>query len=71
MEPCQEEFIFENKIKGGVISSKYFPSIEKAAKDIMKSDAAFNYPIYGVKEEKRGPKSLIIKQILEFHFFLI
>lgn len=49
MEPSEEEFVFVNKIKGGVISSKYFPSIEKAAKDIIKSGAMYNYPVFGVK----------------------
>ena len=50
IEPCSdEEFIFENKITGGVIPTQYIPACEKGFKECMAKGPAFKYPVSGIK----------------------
>jgi len=50
MEPCSdEEFIFEDKITGGVIPTHYIPACEKGFRECMAKGPAFKYPVSGIK----------------------
>jgi len=50
MEPTtEEEFIFENKISGGVIPTQYVPACEKGFRECMAKGRAFKYPVTGIK----------------------
>jgi len=50
VEPTTEEdFIFVNKIKGGVIPGEYIPSCEKGFKAYLKRGPQIGFPIVGVK----------------------
>ena len=44
-----EEFQFENKIVGGVVPSKYIPSVEKGVVDAMKDGFLAGYRVVDVK----------------------
>ena len=50
MEPTEEEeFVFDNKISGGVIPTQYIPACEKGFKECMAKGAAYKYPVTGIK----------------------
>ncbi|MDJ0725295.1 MAG: elongation factor G [Prochloraceae cyanobacterium] len=49
IEPCQEQFIFESKVFGGAIPSKFLAACEKGFRDAMENGAIEGYPIMGVK----------------------
>ena len=50
IEPIEEEeFIFENKVFGGKISSGYMPAIEKGVRRVMKQGVIGGYPVEKVK----------------------
>jgi len=50
MEPTtEEEFIFDNKISGGVIPTQYIPACEKGFRECMAKGRAFKYPVTGIK----------------------
>lgn len=46
-----KDFIFVDKITGGVISSEYIPSVEAGIKEAMESGILAGYPMVGVKAE--------------------
>jgi elongation factor G len=50
IEPLEEEeFVFENKVFGGSISSGYMPAIEKGVRGVMKQGVIGGYPVEKVK----------------------
>jgi elongation factor G len=50
IEPIEdEEFVFESKIKGGVIPAEYIPSVEKGFKKCLKNGTVAGYPMEGIK----------------------
>ncbi len=51
IEPLQidEEFEFEDKIKGGVIPNSFIPAVEKGVRDAMQSGVLAGYPVKGVR----------------------
>jgi len=50
IEPLREEdFIFENNVKGGNIPSEYIPSCEKGFKACLEKGDLIGFPIVGVK----------------------
>ena len=44
-----KEFEFVNKIRGGVIPSQFFPSIEKGVRETLKSGVLLGYPVINIK----------------------
>ena len=46
-----KDFLFVDKITGGVISSEYIPSVEAGIKEAMESGILAGYPMVGVKAE--------------------
>ncbi len=52
VEPLQDEnFVFENKVFGGAISSNYMPAIEKGVKAVMQTGVIANFPVEKVRVE--------------------
>jgi elongation factor G len=50
MEPVlDEEFVFDDQIKGGVIPTQYIPSCEKGFMACMKKGPKMEYPVTGIK----------------------
>lgn len=49
IEPCDEEFIFNNKITGGRIPTQYIPACEKGFGLCMAKGPKLEFPITGVK----------------------
>jgi elongation factor G len=51
IEPLQidEEFEFEDKIKGGVIPNSFIPAVEKGVREAMQSGVLAGYPVKGVR----------------------
>jgi elongation factor G len=43
-----EEFVFENKIKGGVIPNQFIPAVEKGVHEAMRHGTVAGYPVKGV-----------------------
>jgi elongation factor G len=44
-----DDFIFENKIVGGVIPKEYIPAVENGVKSAISSGVLAGYPVVGVK----------------------
>jgi elongation factor G len=52
VEPLEDEdFVFDNKVFGGAISSNYMPAIEKGVKAVMQSGVIANFPVEKVRVE--------------------
>ena len=49
MEPCEEEFEFNNKITGGKIPTQYIPACEKGFKFCMEKGPKMEFPVTGIK----------------------
>jgi elongation factor G len=50
MEPVtDEEFVFENRIKGGVIPTQYIPSCEKGFRKCLGKGPKMGFPVTGLK----------------------
>jgi len=49
IEPCEEEFEFNNKITGGRIPTQYIPACEKGFKFCMKKGPKMEFPVTGIK----------------------
>jgi len=45
------DFVFENKIVGGVIPREYIPSIETGVKETLEKGVALGYPLVNIKVE--------------------
>lgn len=48
-EPCEEEFIFEEKIFGGAVPKSFFPAVEKGLRDSIQKGVLAGYPVVGLK----------------------
>jgi elongation factor G len=49
IEPCDEPFVFENRVIGGAIPKEYIPACEKGFRDAVDSGLLIGYPVTGVK----------------------
>ena len=50
IEPCaEEEFVFDDKISGGVIPTHFIPACEKGFRECLTKGPAFKYPVTGIK----------------------
>jgi elongation factor G len=49
LEPCNETFIFENRVVGGVIPKQFIAACEQGFQDALKTGWLKGYPIMGVK----------------------
>ncbi len=49
MEPCDEEFVFENKITGGAIPTQFIPACEKGFKGCLSKGPKMEFPVTGIK----------------------
>ena len=47
--PRGEEFLFENKIKGGAIPNNFIPAVEKGIRSAMKKGIYAGYPVVDIK----------------------
>ncbi len=49
IEPCDEPFVFVNRVTGGAIPTQFIPSCEKGFRDALNSGLLMGYPVTGVK----------------------
>ena len=49
LEPCQESFIFENRVMGGEIPREFIPACERGFREAMGFGPLAGYPVTGVK----------------------
>lgn len=49
MEPCEEAFIFENRVVAGTIPKQFIHACEQGFQDALKTGWLKGYPIMGVK----------------------
>jgi len=49
MEPCEEEFEFDNKITGGRIPTNYIPACKKGFEACMGKGPKLEFPVTGIK----------------------
>ena len=54
LEPCEEPFLFENRIVGGAIPAQFIPACEQGFSDALKTGWLKGYPILGVKAILEG-----------------
>ena len=47
--PCEEDFIFEEKIFGGSVPKNFHPAVEKGLRECMQKGVLAGYPMVGVK----------------------
>ncbi len=49
VEPCEEDFVFVNKITGGRIPTNYIPACEHGFKACMEKGPKLEFPVTGIK----------------------
>lgn len=49
LEPCEEPFVFENKVVGGTIPKQFIPACEQGFRDALRTGWLKGFPIVGVK----------------------
>jgi elongation factor G len=49
IEPCDEPFVFENKVFGGAIPKEYIAGVEKGFREAMNLGMLEGYPVTGVR----------------------
>ncbi len=49
MEPCEEDFVFEEKIFGGSVPKQYIPAVEKGIRESMVEGILAGYPVSNIK----------------------
>lgn len=49
IEPCDEPFVFVNRVVGGAIPTQFIPACEKGFRDALNSGVLMGYPVTGVK----------------------
>ena len=47
--PCEEDFVFEEKIFGGSVPKNFHPAVEKGLRECMQKGVLAGYPMVGVK----------------------
>lgn len=48
-KPCEEDFIFEEKVFGGAVPKNFFPAVEKGLRDSILKGVLAGYPMVGLK----------------------
>jgi len=48
-EPCDEEFVFEEKIFGGSVPRNYIPAVEKGLHDCIEKGVLAGFPVVNIK----------------------
>jgi len=49
IEPCQDNFVFEDKIVGGAIPREYIPSVQSGVKEALDSGVIAGYPVMNIR----------------------
>jgi elongation factor G len=49
IEPCEEAFVFENRVVGGAIPKEFIPACEKGFRESIQAGFLEGYPVMGVK----------------------
>ncbi|MDQ1330122.1 MAG: elongation factor [Thermodesulfobacteriota bacterium] len=49
LEPAEEEFIFDNQVKGGSIPTQYIPACEKGFKNCLAKGPKMEFPVTGIR----------------------
>jgi elongation factor G len=49
LEPCEEDFVFEDTIVGGVVPKNYIPAVEKGIREALAEGFVAGYPVVNVK----------------------
>ncbi len=49
LEPCEEDFVFDNQITGGAIPTQFIPSCEKGFRQCLAKGPLMGFPVTGVK----------------------
>ena len=49
IEPCDEDFVFEEKIFGGSVPKQYIPAVEKGLRESLDEGVLAGYPVSNVK----------------------
>lgn len=49
IEPCEEDFIFEEKIFGGAVPKQYIPAVEKGMRESLAEGILAGFPVSNVK----------------------
>jgi elongation factor G len=49
IEPCEEDFVFEEKIFGGSVPKQYIPAVEKGLRESLEEGVLAGYPVSHVK----------------------
>ncbi|WP_373499520.1 elongation factor G [Desulfococcus sp.] len=49
LEPCEEDFIFDNQVTGGSVPTQYIPACEKGFRACMVKGPKMEFPVTGVK----------------------
>lgn len=48
-EPCEEDFIFEEKVVGGAVPKSYIPAVEKGLREALQTGVLAGYPVTKIK----------------------
>ncbi len=54
IEPCDEPFVFVNRVTGGAIPTQFIPACENGFRDALNSGLLMGYPVTGVKVTLEG-----------------
>ena len=49
IEPCQQPFVFENRVVGGAIPKAFITACEKGCEDALTTGPVEGYPVMGIK----------------------
>lgn len=49
VEPCEENFVFEDRIVGGAIPKEYIPSVQSGVKETLDNGVLAGFPVLGIK----------------------
>lgn len=49
VEPCEENFVFEDRIVGGAIPKEYIPSVQSGVRETLDNGVLAGFPVLGIK----------------------
>lgn len=49
IEPCEDAFVFENRVAGGAVPKEFIPACEKGFRDAIVTGFLIGYPVVGVR----------------------
>ena len=49
IEPCEEDFVFDEEVFGGAVPKNYFPAVEKGVREAMAQGILAGYPLGNIK----------------------